>query len=268
MTDKVTELISNNIDKLDFLLDSGAFTAWKAGSSIDLNDYIRFIKDLNFKPWGYFNLDVIGDGHASYSNYKKMLDKDMNPIPVFTRGEDVKMIEKYYETSDVIAVGGLVGTRSNKGYVKSLMEIINGRKVHWLGFTNKDLVRHFKPYSIDSSSLSASARYGIFQMYNETDNTWLQLARKDFKNRPTKKIQDIVESYGVKPQSLAKMDSWVWPEGKPTEISYKSNIRYSWELQKRCGTKYFLAAISLMGEMYFELLMKSYHWENSRCKVQ
>ena len=54
------------------LIDSGAFTAWKANESISLDDYCRFIEKLPVTPWGYFQLDVVGDPDGTIRNYDEM----------------------------------------------------------------------------------------------------------------------------------------------------------------------------------------------------
>jgi len=50
----------NNKD-INFLLDSGAFSAWKLKKEIKLDDYCKFVESLPFAPWKYFTLDVIGN---------------------------------------------------------------------------------------------------------------------------------------------------------------------------------------------------------------
>jgi len=114
------------------LVDSGAFTAWKAGKSVDLDEYCRFIEALGDLPWRYFMLDVVGDPAATMKNYEIMLNRGFNPIPIFTRGEDPSVLEDYYKTSDVVGVGGLVGTRGNRGFVKGIMEKeVSERCIGW-----------------------------------------------------------------------------------------------------------------------------------------
>ena len=58
----------DNQDSIDMLVDSGAFTAWKSGNPIQLDDYCRFLDGLEMKPWRYFALDVIGDPAATEKN--------------------------------------------------------------------------------------------------------------------------------------------------------------------------------------------------------
>ncbi len=68
MSPPTVDMLNRNKDNLRFLLDSGAFTAWKAGKPIALDDYCKFLDTLPFKPWRYFTLDVIGDPKNTLKN--------------------------------------------------------------------------------------------------------------------------------------------------------------------------------------------------------
>ena len=116
---------------MNFFLDSGAFPAWNSGRKIVLENYIQFLKDPPLRIDRYFTLDVIGDTKATKVNYLKMLEAGLNPIPVFTRGASFDDIDFYYQTSDLISLGGLVGLRKVHNYVKKCMRFIGDRKVHW-----------------------------------------------------------------------------------------------------------------------------------------
>jgi hypothetical protein len=62
-------------NELRILIDSGAFTAWKSGKTISVDDYCKFIESLPVKPWRYFTLDVVGDpkGTLAISNSAAVL---------------------------------------------------------------------------------------------------------------------------------------------------------------------------------------------------
>lgn len=63
--DEIARLMQAHPDTFRLLIDSGAFTAWKAGKSIALDDYCRFLEALPAAPWRYFTLDVIGNPDAT-----------------------------------------------------------------------------------------------------------------------------------------------------------------------------------------------------------
>lgn len=241
MKREVVETINANQDKIRFLLDSGAFTAWKAGKPIQLDDYCRFIESLPFKPWRYFTLDVIGDAEKSFNNYQIMLKRGFNPIPIFTRGEDISMIDEYYKTSDVLGIGGLVGTQGNKGFVKAIMSKIGNRKVHWLGFTNLTFVSFYKPYMCDSSSWSGGIRFGQMPLYLGSGK-WLRLRKESFLNKPDKNIIDTISKFGFDCAKLSKKSEW-HNAGSTllNHIPINSWIRYSFDVENKFNTKQFLA---------------------------
>ena len=70
MNPQVIESLRRCGSWLRFTLDSGAFTAWKAGKPIELDDYCRFLEQLPIKPWRYFTLDVIGNPDGTLKNYE------------------------------------------------------------------------------------------------------------------------------------------------------------------------------------------------------
>jgi hypothetical protein len=88
-----------------FMLDSGAFSAWKNGSEILLYDYIDFIKKYHYYFTHIVCLDVIDNPIYSEVNHLIMLDEleglGLEIIPVFHSGEPFAaldyMVEKGYK---------------------------------------------------------------------------------------------------------------------------------------------------------------------------
>lgn len=236
----VSQFFLNNQDTTRFVLDSGAFTAWKAGKPIHLDTYCKFLESLPVKPWRYFALDVIGNPDATMKNYQIMLSRGFNPIPVFTRGDELSVIDEYYKTSDVVGLGGLVGTQNNKGYVKSLMSIIGDRKTHWLGFTNIDFIRHYKPYMCDSSTISSGVRFGEARMFFEP-NSWKCFDKHD----NIEKFSHLIREYGLDPLVFKNKITWK-NSGRGINanevINARSYVRYQYYIYKTYKTFYFLAS--------------------------
>ncbi len=247
---KVTQFFLNNQDQTRFVLDSGAFTAWKAGKPIQLDTYCKFLESLPVKPWRYFALDVIGNPEATMKNYQIMLSRGFNPIPVFTRGDDLSVIDEYYKTSDVLGLGGLVGTQNNKGYVKSLMSIIGDRKTHWLGFTNINFIRHYKPYMCDSSSVSSGIRFGKSQMFFEP-NIWKIFYKQD----NIHKYSHLIKEYGFDPLDFKNKTTWKNSSkglNSLEVINYRSYVRYQYYIYKNYKTLYFLAVMPYQINLIFD----------------
>jgi hypothetical protein len=246
MKTNVIQFLKEHESDIRFLLDSGAFTAWKANKTIHLDEYCSFIESLPIKPWRYFTLDVVGDPEGSLRNYNKMLERGFKPIPVFTRGEELSVLEEYYKTSDIVAIGGLVQTPKNKGFVKAMMKIIGKRKVHWLGFNSKEFVAHYKPFMCDSSSWSSALRFASANIYDKNGISY-PVGKDDFKTLPQPTIARLLNLYEISFARLADPKQWKNSgSGRYVieELTCKSWVRYQMDVREKLGTNFFLACAS------------------------
>jgi hypothetical protein len=239
---KMLSILYENRDKIRFVLDSGAFTAWKAGKPISLDDYCRFIEKIPFEPWRYFTLDIIGDPIGTLKNYEIMLQRGFKPVPIFTRGDDLSIIDEYYKTSDVVGIGGLVGTNNNTGYVKGIMPYIGDRKVHWLGFTRLNFIAHYRPYMCDSSSVASSSRYGEISIWS--GNKWFRVSKKTKMDSQLSYL--LKNEYNIDVTRLFSKRSWVNSGGNididmHTYLNFLSYVRYQYNVISNYGSQYFLA---------------------------
>jgi len=241
MSKQVIDVLSANKSQVRFVLDSGAFTAWKAGKPVDLDSYCKFIEQLPFEPWRYFTLDVIGNPGESMKNYETMLKRGFNPVPIFTRGEEISVLDDYYKTSDVVGIGGLVGTPNNKGFVNGIMKHVNGRKVHWLGFTGMDFVKYYKPYMCDSSGWESGAQYATMRLYMGAGK-FQTLAKKDFQNKPSAAVLERIKKLNIDPFELMKVGGWAGGPSAARNLCAASGVSMSADLQRSICVKLFNAA--------------------------
>jgi hypothetical protein len=240
------EFLKEHGSNIRFLLDSGAFTAWKAGKEIHIDEYCKFLESLPIKPWRYFTLDVIGNPEGTIKNYETMLARGFKPIPIFTRGEDPEVLEKYYETSDVVGIGGLVQTRGNNGFVKGIMKKVGDRRVHWLGFTVPEFIAYYKPYMCDSSSWAGAVRYGNIKAYSSRGR-WVKISKNDFIKRPSEQVRSIFDRYEEDLTRMKNSKEWVNSGvGKNLleTMTCKSWTSFSREVESNFDTKFFLACAS------------------------
>jgi len=156
---------------INLMLDSGAFTAFNSGKPIDLEKYCDYIKEVEATFLGNFKcvqLDVIGNEEQTLQNYLYMKNnKNIDCIPVFTRGSSLETLEELYRHTDYVMLGGVAKSYKNKEYVKWFLEKNkdddgNLRKVHLLGFTNNKFIKHYDIYSCDSSSINCIGMFGNF----------------------------------------------------------------------------------------------------------
>jgi hypothetical protein len=64
---------------VEVLIDSGAFSVLNTGETIELRDYMAWLKRWKEHVWGFVALDVLGDAAASDRNLQVMLDADPGP---------------------------------------------------------------------------------------------------------------------------------------------------------------------------------------------
>ena len=255
MSKEIVDILNVNQHQTRFVLDSGAFTAWKAGKTVNLDEYCRFIETLPFKPWRYFTLDVVGDPAKTLSNYETMLKRGFKPVPIFTRGEDISVLEEYYKTSDVVGIGGLVGTEGNKGFVKGIMTKVGNRKVHWLGFTSHPFIVHYKPHMCDSSAWNSGAMYGTLCVYLGNGRFELYDYPKFMKKKNDKLLFARIAQLKVDPYKLLDRDNWFRGTAIPPRVNAASYFRYSRDVLERFETNLFLV---INVSHYAKILYKSF----------
>lgn len=254
MSSQVISMLVDRQSEIRLLVDSGAFTAWKAGKTIKVDDYCNFLEKLPVTPFKYFALDVVGNPKETLKNYETMLARGFKPIPIFTRGEDPSVLEDYYKTSDIVGVGGLVGTLRNKGFVKGIMKIVGKRKVHLLGFTSLPFLKLFKPYMVDSSSWESSGRYGNAPLYLGRGLPIVMLT----KDTVTPMLRDIrvlhaIEKCNLKPNDFLTKSHWNGGKSITRRLAARSMRFFSEDVFTNLGVNMFLAAA---GPLAVELLLE------------
>tara|TARA_R100000458_G_scaffold59625_1_gene70830 strand:+ start:2324 stop:3175 length:852 start_codon:yes stop_codon:yes gene_type:complete len=251
LIDSMAEVLVKHENRCELLLDSGAFTAMNTGKPIDLDNYINFLRTTSLKIWRYFVLDVVGDAVKSKENYYAMLDAGLNPIPIITRGADDKEIEEYYETSDLIGIGGL-NMPNKKIFIRAFMKKAKGRKVHWLGHTQMPMLKRYKPYSVDSSGYTAGARYAQVPIYlgGGREKT---IKRKTFAKDCTPQIKRLIERLGFNPEAFLKEKSWAGGASLALELSAANAVARTLDIRQHLGTRNFLAsAVPAQTEILFQ----------------
>jgi len=166
------------------MVDSGAFTVWKSGGKVDIDNYISYLKN-NIAPavknYSAIQLDVIGDPAQTRKNLDKMCESGLNILPVFTKGEKYGELNELYKYNDYICCGGLVGSQADT-YVKHLMKITDKNKIHLLGYGKQQQLKKLKPYSADVSNIISFFRFGVFSIWDKSKNLLLKIDPLTFFN--------------------------------------------------------------------------------------
>lgn len=157
------------MNKVNLFLDSGAFSAFTKGITIDIQDYIQFIKDNQDVIETYANLDVIGDPAGTLDNQEIMERAGLNPLPCFHYGEDIDYLKYYLSKHEYIALGGMVPI-STADLIPWLDDIFGYHicddqgypkvKIHGFGLTSLKLMLRYPWYSVDSTSWVMTGRMG------------------------------------------------------------------------------------------------------------
>ena len=193
------------------IIDSGAFSVWNKGGSIDIDEYLNFCKSLP-QHWTFINLDVIPETGSKaedierccsqgYENYLYLKQHLKNVMPVYHCGDNIKWLHKFMETADFLGISPANDTHENvkRVFLKEVFSITRDKvKTHGLGYSSFDGLKMFPFYSVDSISFKKSKINGT-QFWNEDSKLWyyLRLRIKDFL-RMEKDITQLWEKRGIK----------------------------------------------------------------------
>lgn len=172
-----------NKPKIKLMLDSGAFSAWKRGLSIDIDEYIAYIKHNEHLLHTYVNLDVIpgspgkpitqaevdAAAKASHRNLVHMRKAGLRPIPVFHYGESFDWLHRLLdEGEDYIGLGG-TGNASRPEQVDFFdraFTVMTDRagnplvKTHGFGVASFPMLKRYPWYTCDATSWVMTAAMG------------------------------------------------------------------------------------------------------------
>lgn len=202
---------TKKIDQSDnVIIDSGAFSVWNKGGSIDINDYLKFCKT---KPqhWTFINLDVIpktGSTQADidrcceqgYENYLFLKSELPNVMPVYHYGDQPIWLKKFMEHTDYIGISPANDTHENvkRKFLRQVFHITRDQvKTHGLGYSSFEGLAMFPFYSVDSISFKRSKINGE-QFWNEDSKLWFYL-RKEIKTflSMEKQITELWRQRGI-----------------------------------------------------------------------
>lgn len=166
------------------IIDSGAFSVWNKGGSIDIQDYISYCKE-NFDWCDYFvNLDVIPGkpfqknktsdikeaAKAGWKNYRIMSDSlpKEKIIHVFHQGEEFKWLEKMVDKIPYIGLSPAndKNTKQRIEWLDRCMKYVtdsNGKpvvKFHGFAVTSSRIIAKYPWYSVDSATYLRAGAYG------------------------------------------------------------------------------------------------------------
>ena len=142
------------------MIDSGAFTAWRKGKSIDLNAYVDFLRDQQLYD-SALTLDVIGDADASMANWSCLHGSFPAIVPVWHEGDPVEHIDEYVAHSPLVALGRIAGRRSLQKTLEFYDAAFNRHEhaYHALGNADPNQLEAYPFESLDSTGWQRDAAY-------------------------------------------------------------------------------------------------------------
>jgi hypothetical protein len=134
-----------NIGKL--ALDSGAFSAWNTGKTINLADYSSACKSTQCDE--IFGLDVVWNPQATQRNLETQWADGIDAIPCFHGGSDWKWLE-WAAQRPKIAVSSRLPRKLD--WLVEVFKRVHPKRVHGFAFTSKAAMNRVPFDSTDSTS--------------------------------------------------------------------------------------------------------------------
>lgn len=137
-------------------LDSGAYSAHTKGKSVNLFEYMKYIKENAEYITKYISLDVIGDSFSTKAYYDIMRHKGFEPVPVYHYGDSEETINYYARCGvDFIALGNTVTVIDKEKVARwcvSIKEKYPEIAFHLLGSSSRKIMECGALESCDSSA--------------------------------------------------------------------------------------------------------------------
>lgn len=207
----------------NLIIDSGAFSVWSNGGSIDIHSYTKFCRDVkNLLPKEIslyvVNLDVLPgklgerptpqeveeSASRGWDNMLFLEKEGLKVIHVFHQHEDFRWLEKLMLHSDYIGLSPAndVSMPEKENFLKKCFSITQDKvKCHGFAVTSHTQLYTFPFYSVDSSSWVSPARYGRIPLFTDK----LEIKSVIFKNKEhVLKYWNYLKEYGI--EKIADVD--------------------------------------------------------------
>lgn len=141
----------------DWIMDSGAFSAWASGKEIDIHQYIEVCKRLTVEDkrmTEIIALDVIGSDKGSLRNSLIMRDAGVVAMPVFHLGDDWGILKEYLDGWDKVGLSCSFWDNKKESYKFYDQCFAKGwpKKFHSFGWVEEEMLLRYPFHSADSSS--------------------------------------------------------------------------------------------------------------------
>jgi hypothetical protein len=226
------------------IIDSGAFSAFTLGDTIDIRDYARFVTEVRAVAPGFtfaINLDVIGDSAASYLQWKRLkVEYGVETVPVVHHGALPSDADRYVaEGATRLCLGGLVGGgQKNLPWTAAMLRHLARAHpevlVHGLGVVEGSVSSRLPWYTTDSSASTSAARFAHLRLVAPGGRGGFVSLDLNSRTRPTRHEAELIRSYGVNPGDLRSREGLTSLERNRilTRLAYRTVVREE-ELENR-----------------------------------
>ena len=167
----VWDQYSKTADQLNIqnlILDSGAFSVFNSGKTIDIDQFIRVAKESHAKE--VFSLDEIGNYKKSQANTMKIWAAGIPAIPVYHAGEPLSYLDWCCKYTPCQKIALACRSKDKKGWLTQQFQHVwknyGPMKIHGLAMAGNELLELLPFDSVDASSaFTAAARFGQFAGY-------------------------------------------------------------------------------------------------------
>lgn len=237
--DDIDEILAKHFQgvEVDLFADSGAFSAWTSGVTIEVDEYARWLLRWKHLVSAAATMDVIGDSQASYDKTMRLRDLVKDEVTIIptvhvTSADSLQYLERYLaEGWDYLAMGGMVGFKDRRLLRRWVGECFDRRpegvRYHGFGMTAWRILAEFPWYSVDSSTWTLGFRYAMVMLFDPRKNRMVQF---DMRNgRDLLKHRDLLRLYGL-PARRARADAY-------SRVELSSVLIRSWQAAERYLSK-------------------------------
>lgn len=198
------DVATHDVSGVDFLIDSGAFTAWSLGKQVNITEYMNWLVENRRLINHAAALDVIGDWRGSAKNFDLMqstIGDKVDVIPAWHLGSPLEELARLCKENPYIAIGGCVPyAKTPKLLMRHLVQAHKvareyGTGLHGLGITGKVTMTSLPWKSTDSSSWVGGHRFGQIGVSDRRG----QPVDLPFGRKLTKEATALVRTYGGDP---------------------------------------------------------------------
>ena len=197
---------------IDFLADSGAFTAYTTGKQVTIKQYATWLTLHAPLINAAMTLDVIGDPAASARNTRALQDalgSSVYIIPIFHVGSPWAELARWCADHPYVALGGGVAVAGReRAFLQWLVRAHriaadHGTALHGLGMTKPAYVEPLPFYSTDSSYWVTSSRTGRVALFDEKYGRFKPVLLGTRQVAEDPRLAALVRSYGGDPRAVA-----------------------------------------------------------------